>query len=296
MPEARPVIRLLAVPLLVSVGVSVAADGGAPDLLPFLARVGQRVEQYYGRAQSIMCEETVRLEQLGHDLTWDGSHVRRLVYELRVAWNASSADGKTPEATVLRQLVSVDGRPPRDGDEPGCMDPKPVSPEPLAMLLPAQQGDYRFSPAGMRRTRERSTVMLDFKSMVTRPPEIQWKGECVSVDLPGRWRGRVWLDSTTADVLRLDEQLIGMVDLPTPRHHVRRGASPSMTIERVNSSIRYRPVEFDNPDETLMLPESIVTVQVIRDSGSPRVRIVQAFSKYRRFVTDARIVQDTEPR
>jgi hypothetical protein len=35
---------------------------------------------------------------------------------------------------------------------------------------------------------------------------------------------------------------------------------------------------------------------VIRDSGSPRLRIVQAFSNYRRFVTDARIVQDTEPR
>jgi hypothetical protein len=296
-PEARPVIRLLVIPLLVvTVGVWVGADSGAPDLSTFLARVGQRVERYYGRAQSIMCEETVRLEQLGHDMAWNGSHVRRLVYELRVAWNATATDGKIPEATVLRQLVSVDGRPPRDGDEPGCMDPKPVSPEPLAMLLPGQQGDYRFSHAGMRRTRERSTVMLDFKSMVTRPPEIQWKGDCVSVDLPGRWRGRVWLDGATADVVRLDEQLIGMFDLPTPKHHVRRGASPFMTIERVNSSIRYRPVEFDDPDETLMLPESITTVQVIRDSGSPRVRIWQTFSKYRRFVTDARIVQDTEPR
>jgi hypothetical protein len=275
---------------------STGADGGTSDLSTLLARVGQRVEQYYGRAQSIMCEETVRLEQLGHDLVWDGSHVRRLVYELRVAWSSTSTDAKTPEATVLRQLISVNGRPPREGDEPGCMDPKPVSPEPLAMLLPGQQGDYRFSAAGTRRTREGSTVMLDFKSMASRPPEIQWKGDCVSVDLPGRWRGRVWVDGATADVLRLDEQLIGMFDLPTPRHQVRRGASPSMTIERVNSSIRYRQVAFADPNETLILPESIVTVQVIRDSGSPRLRIVQTFSKYRRFVTDARIVQDTEPR
>jgi hypothetical protein len=292
------VIRVLVIGLLVLYALtdSTGADGGTSDVSTLLARVGQRVEQYYGRAQSIMCEETVRLEQLGYDLLWDGSHVRRLVYELRVAWSGAPTDGKTPDATVLRQLISVNGRPPREGDEPGCMDPKPVSPEPLAMLLPRQQGDYRFSAAGTRRTRTGSTVMLDFTSMASRPPEIQWKGDCVSVDLPGRWRGRVWLDGATADVLRLDEQLIGMFDLPTPRHQVRRGASPSMTIERVNSSIRYRPVEFADPNETLMLPESIVTVQVIRDSGSPRLRIVQTFSNYRRFVTDARVVQDTEPR
>jgi hypothetical protein len=292
------VIRVLVAGLLVlyAVSDSTGAGGGTSDLSTLLARVGQRVEQYYGRAQSIMCEETVRLEQLGHDLLWDGSHVRRLAYELRVAWSGASTDGKTPEATVLRQLISVNGRPPREGDEPGCMDPKPVSPEPLAMLLPGQRGDYRFSAAGTRRTRAGSTVMLDFTSMASRPPEIQWKGDCVSVDLPGRWRGRVWLDGATADVLRLDEQLIGMFDLPTPRHQVRRGASPSMTIERVNSSIRYRQVEFADPNETLILPESIVTVQVIRESGSPRLRIVQTFSNYRRFVTDARVVQDTEPR
>jgi hypothetical protein len=297
MPGPRLVIRLLVVALLVMyAAVSRAADDGPSDLSAFLARVGQRVEQYFGRAQSIMCEETVRLEQLGHDMAWDGSHIRRLVYELRVAWGGSATVGKTPEATVLRQLISVNGRPPREGDEPGCMDPKPVSPEPLAMLLPNQQADYRFSQAGMRRTRTGSTVMLDFKSMATRPPEIQWKGDCVSVDLPGRWRGRVWLDGTTADVTRLDEQLVGMFDFPTPRHHVRLGASPSMTIERVNSSIRYRAVKFDDPPETLMLPESIVTVQVIRDSGSPRTRIVQTFSNYRRFVTDARIVQDSQTR
>ena len=49
----------------------------------------QRVEQYYARARSIVCEEVVRLEPLGSDLLSDGSHVRRLVYELRVAWDAA---------------------------------------------------------------------------------------------------------------------------------------------------------------------------------------------------------------
>src|SRR5262245_4755267 len=127
MSGPRLLIRLVVALLVMHAAVSRAAADGPSDLSAFLARVGQRVEQDCGRAQSIMWQETVRLEQLGHDMAWDGSHVRRLVYELRVAWGGSATVGKTPEATVLRQLISVNGRPPREGDEPGCMDPKPVS-------------------------------------------------------------------------------------------------------------------------------------------------------------------------
>ena len=63
-----------------------------------------------------------------------------------------------------RELASVDGRPPRPGDDSAC-DLKSVSPEPLAMLLPGRQRDYSFGVAGTKRTREGSTVMLDYKSV-----------------------------------------------------------------------------------------------------------------------------------
>ena len=68
------------------------------------------------------------------------------------------------------------------------------------------------------------------------------------------------------------------------------GGSPYMTIERADSSIRYRRVPFTDPDETLMLPSSIDTTTIVRNSGSPRVRISQTFGNYRRFVTGSRIV------
>ena len=182
--------------LLATLSVSTAASQLAgPAALPsLLTRIGDRVEQYYGRAQSIMCEETVRLDPLGFDLLSNGGHVRRLVYELRIAWEAPSGGGASPEATVLRQLISVDGRPPRPGDEPGCMDPKPVSTEPLAMLLGSRQREYAFTWAGTGRTSGRASVTLDYKSVSVRPADIAWKGECVTVDLPGRTRGRVWVD------------------------------------------------------------------------------------------------------
>src|SRR6266496_1215793 len=115
-------LRLAVVPIAISAAVAFAAPD-ARDVTGWMVRVGDRVVQYYARAQSIICEETVRLEPLGYDLLRNGDHVRELVYELRVAWDAAeSTDGKPPEASVLRQLLTVDGRPPKSGEEPGCFD------------------------------------------------------------------------------------------------------------------------------------------------------------------------------
>jgi hypothetical protein len=269
-----------------------AQRGSSAEVSELLSRVGERVERYFARAQSIVCQETVRLQPLGLDLAYDGSHMRQLIYELRVAWDASTPGDKPSEAKVLRQLISVDGRAPKAGDEPGCMDPKPVSPEPLAMLLAGRRSDYTFKWAGTRR--DGRTVMLDFKSVRREKPEVSWKGECVSVDLPGRWRGRVWIESASADVLRLDEQMIGIFEIPVPKDQLRRGVTSPMIIDRADSSISYRPVTFHDPEETVMLPESIVTTQVVRNSGVPRLRMSQTFSDYRRFITGGRIVQNPD--
>jgi hypothetical protein len=55
-------------------------------------------------------------------------------------------------------------------------------------------------------------------------------------------------------------------------------------------SIRYKPVAFADPDETLLLPASIDSVTVIRNSGVPRLRTTQTFANYRRYVTGGRLV------
>jgi hypothetical protein len=267
-----------------------AQPRGGGDVAAVLARVGEQVQQYYARAVSVICRESVRVQNIGADLAPDGSHVRRLLYELRVAWEPP-ANGGAPEASVLRDLISIDGRRPRPGDKPGCLDPKPVSPEPLAMLLPEKQGDYTFTWAGTARMDGRPVVMLDYRSKAVAPAAITWNEDCVNVELPGRWRGRVWADQATGEVLRMDERLVGRFDFSVPRDKQRRGGESSMTIERADSSIRYRAVRFRNPDETLLLPVSIETLTIIRNSGAPRVRKIQAFSDYRRFVTEGRVLE-----
>jgi hypothetical protein len=170
------------------------------------------------------------------------------------------------------------------------MDPKTVSPEPLGMLLPDRRDDYHFTWVGRRRVDGRDATVVDYRSLSPGSASVVWREDCVSIDLPGRSRGRIWIDTETADVLRIDEQLIGMFDLRVPLEQQRRGASDSMTVERADTSIRYRRVPFSEPDEMLILPVSIDTLTVVRNSGAPRVRKTQEFSNYRRFVTAGRVL------
>jgi hypothetical protein len=255
-----------------------------------LARVGDRVVDWYARAQSLVSVESVWIQPLRADLT-SIEFPRRLTYELRLAWDAASHGGDLPAANVVRQLLTINDRPPRPKDEPGCLDPKPVSPEPLGMLLPAQRRDYTFSPAGKARVGGRAALTIDYRSVAPGTPEVTFTDDCVSIELPGRSRGRIWIDAETHDVLRLDEHLVGMFDFSIPREQQRRGAARNMTIERADTSIQYKRVSFRDPEETLMLPAAIETVTVIRGGAMQRHRITQRFSDYRRFLTGGRVVE-----
>jgi hypothetical protein len=278
-------IRGIAALAVLTAGVLTDAAGTAQHL-PLLERVGVYVEQYYARAQSVVALESVTLQPLARDLAADG-FARRLLYEIRVEWDPAAET----RATVVRQLVRVNGRPPRPDDEPRCTDPRGVSPEPLALLLPDQRPKYVFHPAGAAQVDGRRATMFEYRSVRAEPPQVEWNDDCARIDLPGRTRGRVWADPETAAVLRFDEQLIGLVDIPVPMAQQRRGAAAYMTVERADMSIRYAPVAFVDPAETLMLPTSVESIVVIRNSGSPRLRITQRFSDYRRFVTSSRLVR-----
>jgi hypothetical protein len=275
--------------VVAAVGVAAPVTPRADtDVALTLAQVGARLEQWYRRAQSIVSRETVWIQPLRADLS-AAALPRHLAYDLRVAWDAAGT-GAFPEATVVRQIVSVNGRPPREGDEPGCMDPKPVSPEPLTMLLASQRENFSFSTAGRTRVKGRAALMLDYKGVVMAPADITWRDECVSVSLPGRSRGRIWVDESTHDVLRLDEHLVGQFEFPVPREQVRKGAAARMTIERADSSIEFTRVDFRDPQETLMLPAVVDTLTIVRGGGVQRTRITQRFSGHRRFLADGRVV------
>jgi hypothetical protein len=289
----------MAVQLILSMAALAVASAARPqepavDMPGLLARVAERVEQYFARAQNIICTETVRIQRLGADLLGDGSMARQIVSELRTSWEVSSNGDQRAEPTVLRVVRTVNGRPPRAKDDLACMDPRPISPEPLALLLPDGQRDYSFRWAGLGSVGGRRAAMIDYRSLETGPPVVSRHDDCVSYELPGRIRGRVWIDQETGDILRLDQGLTGMVDIPVPPDPHRRkwNSDPrSLTIQRLDTSIRYKRVTFQDPEETLVLPATIDSLSVVLNSGSPRVRTSYAFSDYHRFVTEGRIVR-----
>ena len=84
--------------------------------------------------------------------------------------------------------MSINGRPPKPGQEPECLDPRSTSPEPLAFLLPDRREKFIFKAAGLGRVDGRAAMMIDYRSVKPETPKVEWRDECVSIDLPGRAR------------------------------------------------------------------------------------------------------------
>lgn len=301
-----PCVRSAALVFAACVLGSTQGRGAAPDpadvgVAALLADAGARVEALFGRALSLVCTETVVMQPLDRDMGGRGLG-RTVESDMHFWWDP--ADGDTPEtgAEARRQVRLVNNRPPRDDDPRSCTTPEQerVETQPLSMLLPDQRRDYAFSAAGTARIDGRAAVMVDFKQVTPFSVDVravEGREDCVSYDVNGGLRGRLWIDAATHDVMRLDQHLVGMFDVPLPETLVRRPGSRSYwTLERWDVSTRFGPVTFRAPDETLVLPRSSTTLRVVHGAGVPRLRTETRYSNYQRFVTGARIVGDDPQR
>lgn len=277
-------------------GASFDASGSA-ELAATLARAGERVEAFFSRAQSIICTETVSIDALNSGLTRDGFG-RTVESELHLWWETS--DGPpTATAQARRQVISVNRRPPKKDDPNNCtvQEQQETEPQPLSMLLPDERRDYEFTPAGSARIDGRHAIRVDFRQLAPVSVDVRATSDnedCISYELNGGIRGRLWFDSETHDVLRLDQHLAGMVDLRLPRALIRKrpGMESRWTLERWDTTIRFGAVAFRDPDESLVLPLSSTTLRITRGAGSPRQRTQTSYSNYKRFLTGGRVVGD----
>jgi hypothetical protein len=297
---------LLAPGVCVSPFDSVAAFGGNVaqglraqavhiDLEGVLERAGRRVVEFFARAQSIVCLEKVAWQRLS--LGWSADGPARFVEsELRLSWEPSEDDPTPKEARTLRNLLRVNGHPPRKKDWNNCTTPEQEDSEeqPLSMLLPESRAELSFAYQGRDVVEGRDAVVLTFREKKVKPTVdvslVEDNENCISFNIDGGMRGKLWIDAETSDVLRLDRSLGGLVDIPLPRKAQRGGNAASWTMERWDSSIRFKPVKFDDPAETLILPVSSTTLQITRGSGTPRLRTTTQYTAYRRFMTGGRVV------
>lgn len=275
---------------LVLAAATVAAQASI-DLADVLSRAGLRVEQYYRRAESIVCLEKVTVQPLVGAFTANG-FARVLEYEVRVTWEAAP-DGQIPDATVTRELKRVNGRIAKPGDQPKCMDPRAISPEPLAFMLRSRRSDYIFAYAGSERDRKQPMMVLSYQTRADERAEqlATTKDDCSSFSVPDAFKGRVWLDPDTLDVRRVDQSTKRPFDVRVPYERGNFQTGTSFTIDRYNVSTRYRPVVFRDPDETVLLPESIEMLMLVRGNARSGNRTTQTYSDYKRFITGGRIVK-----
>ena len=266
----------------------------AIDISSVLERAGERVTEYFARAQSIMCLEKVSLQKLA--MGWSAEGPARMVEsELRLSWQPSAEDPTPTEAKTLRQVLRVNGSPPRKKDYDNCTTPEQQASEeqPLSILLPQQREKYTFTYGGRESVDRRDAIVIAYREV--RKPSvdvsmIEDNENCISFDIEGGMRGKIWVDAQTHDVLRLDRSLIGLVEIPLPRKATRMGGTNAWTMERWDSSIRFKRVTFEDPQETLVLPVSASTLQITRGAGTPRLRTSTQYQAYRRFITGGRIL------
>ncbi len=260
-----------------------------------LARVGERIADFYAKAQHVVCTEVSTVQPI--DLSYSNRGFARTVEsELRVEAEGLEAGG---EARVVREVRKVNGRLPREKDRKerdGCTDPTPLSNEPLAFLLPAHRSDYQFKLAALSEDRNRPAFLIDFAS-VNRRSNLELvedpggHDDCFDWSGPLASRGRIWVDAKSYDVLRVERSVGGPVDVRVPlRIQRRHNLDTRVVIMREDTTIRYRTVVFSDPDEVLLLPESVYSFTVV-SGGLQSTRRSQVYSGYKRFVGDSRVVE-----
>lgn len=260
-------------------------------------QVGERVAAYYHRAQQLICVERSTVVQIGSDWTVEG-FARTVESELRVELDGMDPD-RLPDAHVMREIRRINGRAPQERDSKsreGCTDPNPISPEPLAFLLPGHRDEYTFTAVREGTERHRAALVIDFKSAQRKSqPELveddRGHEDCFDWKGPLEVNGRVWVDAATYDVLRLDRHVAGPTSVRVPALLQRRYHFDNwLTLERDDQTLRYKEVAFTDPAEVVLLPDSMESLTVFRD-GLQSIRTTQEFSEYRRFLTDSRIIK-----
>ena len=281
-------------------GGAVATAQSEPDLETTLTQAAARVAEFFTRAQSLVVTELVYVQPLSYGLSGDGPG-RSVESELRLSWTpGADGDGAT-EAQALRLVTKVNGRRPRAKDRGNCTTPEQHDTETqvLSMLLPAQRDDYAWTMAGRGKIDGRAVILVDFREKAAVTVDVRLvenNDDCVSYNIEGGQRGRVWIDAESFDVLRMDQRIGGQVVVPMPRELRRPGVNPVWTVERLDTTYRFKRVRFADPEETIVLPVSSTSLRVTHGAGTPRTRVTTEYRQYRRFITGGRIIPTPQDR
>ena len=292
-------MRLTVIALLILLcprGAAHAQEPAADERLALiLKRVGESVERYHAGMFSVRFTETVRQDELKEDLETPKKRTREQVYDSVILREELSEIEGDYVAVTTRRLVTVDGKPWKKGDE---TKETSVYGEFLNILLPRYQKLHSLSLEGEETLDGRKAHVLGLQRPGEGEPRVEWKGSRFRVVAPTKTR--IWVDAENYDVMQIESDLVAPFEFESPG--VFRagpfgsfGPTKRLRYAREYSRVRFRRVQFKDPEQTLLLPDSAEWLRVIEGASRPRTRSRVAFSDYRRFVSGVKVVEEQDP-
>ncbi len=268
-------------------------EAGDERLASILKRVGESVERYHAGLFSVRFTETLWQEELKEDLKTPKKSKQFVYDSVLLREELSEVEGDYVAVTT-RRLVSLDGKPPKKkGGES-----KVASTYSLDIMLPRYQKLYRISLEGEETLGGRRAFVLSMLRPGEDEPRVEWQGGRFRV--VAQTRTRVWVDAENYDVMQIGSALVAPFEFQSRGVFGggplgRFGPTKRLRYSRDDSLIRFRRVQFKDPEQTLLLPESAEWFRVIEGASQPRLRTRIAFSDYRRFRSGVKVVEEPEP-
>lgn len=269
------------------------ATAGDERLARILERVGERVEQYQAGLFHIAFTETLRHEELRKDMTPKKSE--EFVFDTVVLREELSADGDDYYPRTVRRLKTVDGKPAKGRG--GRQAAAGMNVSSLNFLLPKNRKLFEFSLEGEEKVEGRAAYRLRMLRPGEGEPRVEWRRRLVGmsfrVSAPTVYT--IWVDAENFDVLRLESRLAEPFEFDSPRAFGPFGPSRRLRYTTQDYAVRFRRVQFKDPEQTLLVPESAEWLTIIEGARKPRTRATLRFSGYRRFHSDVKVVEEGEP-
>jgi hypothetical protein len=297
------------IPMLLLVSLCVVPSGGqgqqttasnsSDQLGPLLSRLGARIQRYTDEITGLSWTETVRTEDLDENLKPKGK-AKEYVYEVIVTRRPSAQNPQETTLLVARTLKTLDGKPQKESDlkRSRCRDtnPRPVYRVPLDFLLPAEQSKYVFSLIGESELRGQKTLVVSVFSVARgETPTFKIEDNCLRLTGALPMEGRLWIDPKTEEIIQISWQLENPVEGKAGAGVSMKGPfivfrpSRGLRYERNETTTQFMRLDFQNPDQTLLVPRESETLSLLRGASHPGFHSTTKYTEFKRFLTDVKV-------
>jgi hypothetical protein len=275
-------------------GAARAQAGGGTDerLARILERAGESVERYQKGLFRIAFTEVLRNEELSKDMT--PRKAKEFVYDSVVVREQLSEGKDDYLPKTVRRLKTVDGKPAKESAAIEGFMPNVTA---LGFLLQRSRKLFQFTLDGEESLGGRKAYRIRTQRPGQGEPKAEWEGMSFHVFAPTEFI--FWVDAESFDVLQVATHLIAPFEFDSP--HVfnagplgRFGPTRRLRYAREDTTIRFRRVQFKDPEQVLLVPDSAEWLTVIEGAKHPRLRTTLRCTDYRRFRADVKVIEEPD--